>query len=296
MGYQGLRPSDFVGSYSNILQIDTPLPHSPGPGSGFNGTQTAFKLQYDGVDVGASLESLVVVLGGVTQRPTTDYTYSNGVITFTTAPQSNLTIDIRRLQSFSSELVLDNDVVGTFNLNLTNTANPTNGVEEGDIYYNTTENELRVYNGTEWDTAGGGGGLVSADFIEKLLFIHHGGFTANTTIGSPQKFAEIFSHADATIDIETGVTVDIDDDSSLLVTDKTDFDMDFMANGASGTNLQRATRFDDKVRTSVTSDISLTGNKKVGYAQIPTYLQADVPFDIDNSVTVTVDDGAVLII
>ena len=151
-------------------------------------------------------------------------------------------------------------------------------------------------NGLDDDVSAGGGGLGSTDTIDKLLFIHHGGFTANTTIGSPQKFSEIFSHVDATVDIDNGVTVSIDADSSLLITDKTDFDMNFMAQGASGTNLQRATKFDDNVRTSVTSNISLTGIKKVGYAQIPTAAQADVPFDIDNSVTVTVDDGAVLVI
>ena len=153
-------------------------------------------------------------------------------------------------------------------------------------------------NGLDDDVSvGGGGGLnTTQDTIDKLLFIHHGGFTADTTIGSPQKFSEIFSHVDATVDIDNGVTVNIDADSSLLITDKNDFDMNFMAQGASGTNLQRATKFDDNVRTSVTSDISLTGIKKVGYAQIPHTVQADVPFDIDNSVTVTVDDGAVLVI
>ena len=151
-------------------------------------------------------------------------------------------------------------------------------------------------NGLDDDVSAGGGGLSSTDTINKLLFIHHGGFTADTTIGSPQKFSEIFSHADATVDIDNGVTVSIDADSSLLITDKTDFDMNFMAQGASGTNLQRATKFDDNVRTSVVSDISLTGIKKVGYAQIPHTVQADVPFDIDNSVTVTVDDGALLVI
>ena len=152
-------------------------------------------------------------------------------------------------------------------------------------------------NGLDDDVSAGGGGLnTTQDTIDKLLFIHHGGFTANTTIGSPQKFSEIFSHADATVDIDNGVTVSIDSDSSLLITDKSDFDMNFMAQGASGTNLQRATRFDDNVRTSVTADISLSGIKKVGYSQIPSAVQADVPFDIDNSVTVTVDDGAVLVI
>ena len=151
-------------------------------------------------------------------------------------------------------------------------------------------------NGLDDDVSAGGGGLGSTDSIDKLLFIHHGGFIADTTIGSPQKFSEIFSHVDATVDIDNGVTVNIDADSSLLITDKNDFDMNFMAQGASGTNLQRATRFDDNVRTSVTENISLTGVKKVGYSQIPTAVQADVPFDIDNSATVTVDDGAVLVI
>ena len=151
-------------------------------------------------------------------------------------------------------------------------------------------------NGLDDDVSAGGGGLGVTDHIDKLLFIHHGGFIEDTTIGAPQKFSEIFSHVDATVDIDNGITVNIDADSSLLITDKSDFDMNFMAQGASGTNLQRATKFDDNVRTSVTSDISLSGIKKVGYSQIPTAVQADVPFDIDNSVTVTVDDGAVLVI
>ena len=151
-------------------------------------------------------------------------------------------------------------------------------------------------NGLDDDVSAGGGGLGSTDHIDKLLFIHHGGFTEDTTIGAPQKFVEIMTHSDATIDIDSGVTVTVDGDSMLLSTVKSDFDVAFMANGAATTNLQRATKFDDNVRTSVTSDISLTGIKKVGYAQIPTAAQVDVPFDIDNSVTVTVDDGAVLVI
>ena len=62
-------------------------------------------------------------------------------------------------------------------------------------------------NGLDDDVSAGGGGLGSTDHIDKLLFIHHGGFTADTTIGSPQKFSEIFSHVDATVDIDNGVGV-----------------------------------------------------------------------------------------
>ena len=151
-------------------------------------------------------------------------------------------------------------------------------------------------NGLDDDVSAGGGGLGSTDHIDKLLFIHHGGFTSDTTIGSPQKFVEIMSHTDSTIDIESGVTVTVDDGAMLMSTDHSDFNISFMANGAAGTNLQRATKFDDNVRTSVTENMSLTGIKKVGYAQIPTAAQADVPFDIEHNITVTVDDGAVLVI
>ena len=48
-------------------------------------------------------------------------------------------------------------------------------------------------NGLDDDVSAGGGGLnTTQDTIDKLLFIHHGGFESNTTIGSPQKFSEIF--------------------------------------------------------------------------------------------------------
>ena len=151
-------------------------------------------------------------------------------------------------------------------------------------------------NGLDEDVSAGGGGLNSTDTIEKLLFVHHGGFESDTTIGSPNGFVEIFTHADATIDVENGVTLTIDDNCSVFTTTKTDFDMNFMANGSAGTNIQRATKIEDNVRNVVTENLSLTGNKKVGYAQIPTSLSNDVSFDIDNSVTVTVDDGAVLVI
>ena len=72
--------------------------------------------------------------------------------------------------------------------------------------------------------------------------------------------------------------------------------MNFMANGVSGTNIQRATKIDDNVRNVVTENITLQHKQKVAYALIPDSLKEDVPFDINNSVTITVDDGAVLVI
>ena len=84
-------------------------------------------------------------------------------------------------------------------------------------------------NGLDEDVSAGGGGLSSTDSIDKLLFIHHGGFTVDTTIGSPQKFVEVFSHTDATIDIDSGVTVTIDEQAMLMNTDHSTFGVTFMA-------------------------------------------------------------------
>ena len=100
-------------------------------------------------------------------------------------------------------------------------------------------------------SGGGGGGLTSADSISKLLFIHYGEFPASKSISSPQKFGEIFTHEDATVDIDNGVTIDVDEDCLLLFTDKTDFDMNFFTDPVSGTNLMRSTGSFDEVFKSL---------------------------------------------
>ena len=47
-------------------------------------------------------------------------------------------------------------------------------------------------NGLDDDvSAGGGGGLNITDTIDKLLFIHHGGFETNTTVGAPLVFTAL---------------------------------------------------------------------------------------------------------
>ena len=42
--------------------------------------------------------------------------------------------------------------------------------------------------------------------------------------------------------------------------------------------------------------MALDGTKKVGFIPVPSYAEDDVPVDIDDTFTVTVDDGAVLIV
>ncbi len=147
-------------------------------------------------------------------------------------------------------------------------------------------------------SGGGGGGLTSADSISKLLFIHYGEFPASKSISSPQKFGEIFTHVDATVDIDNGVTIDVDDDCLLLFTDKTDFDMNFFTDPISGTNLMRSTgSFDDNIRTVFSSNVILgDAHDKVGNSQIPSGLKDDLAMDIENGVTIDVEDGAVMVI
>ncbi len=145
---------------------------------------------------------------------------------------------------------------------------------------------------------GGGGGLTEADSINKILFIHYGEFPAAKKVQSPQKFAEIFTHEDATVDIDSGVTIDVDEDCLLLFTDKTDFDMNFFADPVAGTNLMRSSgNFDDNIRTTFTANVVLGDtHDKVGYSQVPTELKDDLSTDIETGVTIDVEEGAVMVL
>ena len=59
--------------------------------SGFNGSTTAFSLTASGDAVSpATVNQMFVSLGGVLQKPGTDFTLSSSTITFTTAPTSGL--------------------------------------------------------------------------------------------------------------------------------------------------------------------------------------------------------------
>jgi len=141
--------------------------------------------------------------------------------------------------------------------------------------------------------AGADIGSIS-DHDDKTIFFYYGGFTADTTIGSAAKLAEVFSHEDAFCDIDDGVTVSIDDSSALVITDKTSYE--FFSNSTEKTNIQKLTGFADNIRTSIVKDMALDGTKRVGFVPVPSDFIDDVPVDIDDTFTLTVDDGAVLIV
>ena len=132
-----------------------------------------------------------------------------------------------------------------------------------------------------------------SDVDSQTIFFYYGGFNADTTIGSPAKLAEIYSHEDATVDIDNTVTVTIDDQCALIISDKNSYE--FFSTSTEQTNPQKIVGFADNIRTSIVKDMALDGVKRVGFIPIPSYA-SDVPVDIDDTFTLTVDDGAVLII
>ena len=132
-----------------------------------------------------------------------------------------------------------------------------------------------------------------SDVDSQTIFFYYGGFTADTTIGSPAKLGEVYSHTDATVDIDNSVTVTVDDQCALIISDKTSYE--FFSTTTEQTNPQKVVGFADNLRTSIIADMTLGGVKRVGFVPVPSYA-SDVPVDIEDSFTMTVDDGAVLII
>ena len=133
-----------------------------------------------------------------------------------------------------------------------------------------------------------------ADQLDKIVFFYYGGFASDRIVSSPNKFAEVFTHVDATVDIDSGVTVDVDDSCVLACTDTTEYL--FFTNQTEKTNLPKLSDFADNVRTTFTSNISLVGDKKVGYIILPDAYEEDVPIDIEDGIEVIIGDQAVLIV
>ena len=145
--------------------------------------------------------------------------------------------------------------------------------------------------------SGGSGGGISydTDTINKVLFLHSSRFESDTSVSLPQGFGEVFGHEDSSIVIEPGVTVDVDDDCLLLMTRKDDFDVSFFGTPAQGTNILRGTSFDDNVRSTFESNAQLKSGI-VGYGKLPVELRDQVFYNIENGITVDVDDGALLVL
>ena len=141
--------------------------------------------------------------------------------------------------------------------------------------------------------AGADIGVVS-DQIDKVIFFYYGGFASDRTVQSPGKFAEVFTHVDATVDIDDTVNVDVNDSCVLSLTDTTEYL--FFSNDTEKTNLPKLSDFADNVRTTFESNAILQDDKKVGYIILPEDYRTDCPIDIEDGVEVSIGDQAVLIV
>jgi len=158
-----------------------------------------------------------------------------------------------------------------------------------------TGNTFVVHNNrVDISISGGEGVGAISDQLDKIVFFYYGGFSTNRTISSPNKFGEVYTHVDATVDIEDGITVTVDDNCVLALTDTTEYL--FFSNPTEQTNPLKLASFADNVRTTFTQNVSLVGDKKVGYIILPSAYENDVPIDIENGVEVIIGDQAVLIV
>ena len=91
MAYAGLPPASFTNNLTNVQLIDD-------ISGSFNGSTQTFALTSNSAPFHAvSARSLLVTLGGITQKPQVDYTVDGSNITFTTAPVSGLTFAARNI-------------------------------------------------------------------------------------------------------------------------------------------------------------------------------------------------------
>ena len=151
--------------------------------SGFDGSDTTHTMQVNSQNVTVGdVNQIILSLGGVIQKPGTDFTVSGSVLTFTTAPASGLSFmglilgagvdtatvgdqvitnakisnsagiagskiapDFSAVNAVTTRFMVPPKITTTQRGNLT-------GLVSGAFIYNTSLNKLQVYNGSAWET------------------------------------------------------------------------------------------------------------------------------------------------
>ena len=110
MAYLGVPQSKLENLTTNVQIVNL--------GASFDGTTVTFNLQDSRGDAVYAVHerALLVTLGGVTQKPGVDYTTSGTTITFTTAPVSNLTIEIRKFYGVQRIIGVNDGVISPIKL------------------------------------------------------------------------------------------------------------------------------------------------------------------------------------
>ena len=110
MAYLGVPQSKLENLTTNVQIVNL--------GASFDGTTVTFNLQDSRGDAVFAVHerALLVVLGGITQKPGVDYTTSGSTITFTTAPVSTLTIHIRKMYGVQRIIGVNDGVISPIKL------------------------------------------------------------------------------------------------------------------------------------------------------------------------------------
>ena len=110
MAYLGVPQSKLENLTTNVQIVNL--------SASFDGTTVTFNLQdsYGAPVYAVADRALLVTLGGITQKPGVDYTTNATTITFTTAPVSNLTIEIRKLYGVQRLLNVNDGVISPIKL------------------------------------------------------------------------------------------------------------------------------------------------------------------------------------
>jgi len=110
MAYLGVPQSKLENLTTNVQIVNL--------SASFDGTTVTFNLQDSRGDAVYAVHerALLVTLGGVTQKPGVDYTTSGTTITFTTAPVSNLTIEIRKFYGVQRIIGVNDGVISPVKL------------------------------------------------------------------------------------------------------------------------------------------------------------------------------------
>ena len=110
MAYLGVPQSKLENLTTNVQIVNL--------SASFDGTTVTFNLQDSRGDAVYAVHerALLVILGGIAQKPGVDYTTSGTTITFTTAPVSNLTIHIRKLYGVQRIIGVNDGVISPVKL------------------------------------------------------------------------------------------------------------------------------------------------------------------------------------
>ena len=165
----------------------------------FNGNTTTFALASDSSAITpANAQQLRIVLGGVVQKPATDYTVSSSNITFTTAPTSGLTFSG---VSFGSAVPINNLEDGTVTPAKLSTGGPTWNAS-GDLNVAgilTTGGDLNV------------AGIASATTVEATTVN-----ISSLLVGAAATFTDLVVNGTGTFDnISVGGTLSYQDVTSI---------------------------------------------------------------------------------